>query len=704
MATYVCPMHPEEVSDKPGRCKKCGMDLRARRNPGEGGVKEGAEGLANHSGHHEMMARDFKKRFFVALALVVPVLVLSPTIQQWFHFSFAQFSGQNVVLFVLASIISLFAAWPFYKGAWQDELSQKNLGMMTLVSLAVLAGYGYSVAATFFIQAQDFYWEISTLVLVLLLGHWFEMRAVIGASGALHELAKLIPTTSNLVKENGDIETVETSSLAVGNRVLVRPGEKIPVDAVIEEGTSTVNESMITGESKPVDKKYGMAVIAGTINGEGALKLKVEKIGKDTALSHIIELVKKAQETKPKTQRLADKAATWLTLIAIVVGAATFCIWFFALGSGLVFALSLAITVVVITCPHALGLAIPTVTTIATALAAKNGMLIKNMEGLEIAKNADYIVFDKTGTLTKGEPGVTDAVFVSELTEQQVLSIAASLEQYSEHMIAKAIVKKAKEQKCELQEVQNFQAIPGKGSKGIVNAKEILIGNALLLRDFGIELGGFSKKAQEFLAQEKTVVYVVRDKKIQGLFALLDIVREESKKAIYGLHALGLKIAMLTGDNENVASLIAKELDIDRYFAEVLPGQKAEKIKELQAQGNTVMMVGDGINDAPALTQANVGVAIGAGTDVAIESAHIVLVKSNPLDIVKLIALSRATMAKMYQNLAWATGYNLLAIPVASGVLYPWGIVLRPEWGAIAMTLSSIIVVFNALLLRRVKL
>lgn len=664
----------------------------------------------DHTSHHAMMAEDFKKRFFIALVLSIPVLALSPTIQQWFNFSIPSFSGSNFVLFGLASVIALYTGWPFYTHA-KAELKQKQLGMMVLVSLAVLAGYLYSAATTFFIEGQDFYWEISTLVVILLLGHWLEMRAVVGTSGALNELVKLIPPKANRVKD-GETTEVETTELVRGDIILIRPGEKVPIDGKIIDGASSVNESLITGESKPVSKSKGAEVIGGSLNIDGSLTVEVTKIGKDTALSQIIELVRGAQESKPKTQKLADRAAHYLTLTAIIVGTLTFISWNFFLGETFVFALTLAITVIVITCPHALGLAIPTVSTITGTLAAKNGILIKDMTGLEKAKDVNWVMFDKTGTLTKGEFGVSDIVTFDKQDEKELLRIAASLEQHSEHVIGKAIVSGAKEKNIALEKTTSFKNVAGKGITGNFHIQDqtygVVIGTKTLLKEKNIEINEKQRTTvDELEGKGMTVVLVAVDGKLAGLIALSDIIKQESKQAIHALKRLGVKVAMLTGDNKATAHYVAKEIGIDKVFAEVLPEDKVKAVQELQeksGEGAVVMMVGDGINDAPALTQADVGVAIGAGTDVAIESAEIVLVKNNPLDIVKLINLSHHTMRKMKQNLAWATGYNLVAIPAAAGIFATWGIILRPEWGAIAMTLSSVIVVINALLLKRVKL
>ena len=651
--------------------------------------------------HHAMMEADFRRRFWVVLALTIPVLFLSPTIQEWFGFSFT-FTGARYVLFILATIITFYGTWPFYQGA-RKALRSGVLDMSVLVSIAVSAGYLFSVGATFVFTAVDFYWEISTLVMVLLLGHWLEMRAIRGTAGALRELIKLIPPTANRIV-NGQIEEVPTAELQVGDLVLIRPGEKVPIDGEVVEGQSSVNEAMITGESKPVSKKPGDFLIGGTLNGEGALRMRVTRTGEETALAQIINLVKEAQASKPPIQRLADRAAHWLTVIAVVMGAGAFIFWFFIAGQSMVFALTLAVTVLVIACPHALGLAIPVVTTISTSLGARNGMLIRNAQATETARRLNVIIFDKTGTLTRGEFGVTDVVLLSDWDEETLLRRVAAAEVNSEHVIAQGVVRSAEERGlAPLPQATDFRAIPGKGAEATVEGIQLAVGNRALLAERGLSSPNDPRlKALE--EQGKTVIYAAADGRLVGAIALADLIREESREAVRALREMGLEVAMLTGDSQAVADWVAEELDLDLVFAEVRPEQKADKVKSLQAQGKSVAMVGDGINDAPALVQADVGIAIGAGTDVALESADVVLVKNDPRDVVSLIRLSQATMRKMRQNLVWATGYNVIAIPAAAGIFQPWGILLRPEWGALIMSLSTIIVAFNALLLRRVKL
>jgi len=651
--------------------------------------------------HHAMMEAELKRRFLIAAIFTIPVLILSPSIQQWAGYSLPPFSGWNILLLLASSIVILYGGLVFYKGSI-TAFRMRTLDMNVLVSIALLSGYLYSVGATFFFVASDFYWEISTLATFILFGHWMEMKAERSAAGALKELVKLIPPTANLLK-NGEVVEVPTAELKVGEVVLVKPGEKVPIDGVVIEGETSVNEAMVTGESKPVEKRKGSQVIGGTLNAEGAIRVQVAKTGEETAVAQIIKLVEQAMTSKPQVQRLADRAAFYLTLIAIFVGGSTFFFWF-GIGAGSLFALSLAITVIVITCPHALGLAIPAVTAISTTLAAKKGILIKNAKALQIAKAIDVVVFDKTGTLTKGEFGVTDIVKLGDWSSREILENAAAIEVNSEHVIGKGIVKKAQEEDLQIKSSEKFTAVPGKGARALVGRKEVYVGNANLMRDLGIKLEEYEEVVSKLSSEGKTVVYVASSKVLQGLIAMADLIRDESREAVKALRELGLEVAMLTGDNKQTAAYVAKELGLNTYFAEVLPDQKANSIKTLQDQGKRVAMVGDGINDAPALVQSNVGIAIGAGTDVAVESADVVLIKNDPRDVAKLIRLSKKTMQKMNQNLVWATGYNVIAIPMAAGVLVPIGIVLTPEFAAVTMSLSSISVTVNALLLRRAKL
>jgi len=671
------------------------------------GAATKGHGAMKHEGggsHHEHMAQDFKRRFFVSLAVTVPILLMSPTVQGWFGFTLPRFPGYDLALFALASAVALYGGLPFYRGARRD-LERGVLGMMVLVSLAVTVGYVFSVAATFlFTGVGDFYWEISTLVVFLLFGHWMEMRMTSRATGALQELVKLIPPTANVQRDGGFTE-VPTSEVGVGDILLVRPGGKVPIDGVIIEGASALDESMITGESRPVSKEVGDEVIGGTINGMGSLKIRVEKTGEETALAQIIQLVRQVQESKPPTQRLADRAAHYLTITAITVGLAAFIYWNYLSGMGVVFALTTAVTVTVIACPHALGLAIPTVTAISSTLAANNGMLVRNADALEVGEKVDTIVFDKTGTLTQGVFKVTDTVATGSLTEDKLLTLSASLESLSEHPIGLALQRAAEERGLALREPTGFEAVAGHGVRGTIEGRQVTAGTMRLMDMEGKRYGeALQEKAEKLYDEGKTLSFVALDDEVVGVMGFADTLKETSVKAIRDLHGMGKQVIMITGDNERTAEAIAGEAGVDRYLAEVLPEDKANEIKKLQKEGRRVAMVGDGVNDAPALIQADVGIAIGAGTDVAIESADIVLIRNEPGDVASLIRLSKATMRKMKENLAWATGYNAVAIPVVAGLLYPWGITLRPEWGALIMTASSIIVVLNALTLRKVDL
>jgi len=682
------------------RLRECGYECGPRSASAEIAHAEHAAHAARKApkhDHHAMMELDMRRRFLVVLVVTAPILILSPTIQGWTGLSLPAVVGANLLLFALATVVAAYGGWPFYKGA-AKALRNRKADMDVLVSIAVLSGYLYSVGATFFFVAADFYWEISTLVLFLLFGHWMEMRSIRGATGALRELVKLIPPKANRVQTDGSVVEVDTAELHVGNVVLVRPGEKVPIDGVIRSGRSSLNEAMVTGESRPVAKEEGNEVLGGTINGEGALRVEVTKTGDETALAQIINLVREAQETKPRVQKLADRAATYLTVIAAAAGLATFLYWYRIADAGSLFAVTLAITVVVIACPHALGLAIPTVTVISTTMGAQRGLLIRKAEGLETARNLDVIVFDKTGTLTKGEFGVTDVVAVENPDGDELLRVVAAAEVNSEHVIAKAIVAHAREKGLSLPLVDRFEAIPGKGARANVDGRAVLVGNGALVRDSGLEVPA---EAEALASQGKTVVHVVVEGRFAGVIALADQIRDESREAVAALQASGFRVAMLTGDNKATAAYVAEQLGLNTYFAEVLPGEKADAVKRLQSEGSVVAMVGDGVNDAPALAQADVGVAIGAGTDVAMESADIVLVRNDPRDVVRLVRLSRLTHRKMRQNLFWATGYNVVALPLAGGVAVPLGLVLRPEWGALAMAASSIIVVTNALLLKR---
>jgi P-type Cu2+ transporter len=657
-------------------------------------------GHDKHEGHSPGM---FKAKFWVSFALTIPILLYSPTIMSWLNFTLPEFPGSSWLSPILGSVIFMYGGLVFLKGA-RAELADRLPGMMTLISMAITVAFGYSLAVSLkLIDGMDFWWELATLVTIMLLGHWLEMASVSNAQGALKELAKLLPDEAELITSNGT-KIVSVSELKVGNTLLVRPGSNVPLDGEVIKGESDVNESMLTGESKPVKKVIKSTVIGGTLNGSGSLTIRVTKTGDDTALAGIMKLVAQAQSSKSKTQILADKAAYYLTFVAIGAAIATLIGWTFFSNESASFILERVVTVLVIACPHALGLAVPLVTAISTTMAAKSGLLVRERMALEAARNIDVVLFDKTGTLTKGEQGVIDIIAIDGDTKQ-LLSLAAAVESESEHPIARAIVKSAKDKKAAVLSVANFSALSGRGAKADVNGSTINIGGPRLLEELNAKLGDDVKKAADQAGKEgKTVVYVVEGKVVKGAIMLADVIREESREAVESLQITGKRVAMLTGDSKGVAAWVAKELGITEYFAEVLPEHKAEVVRKLQADGSQVAMVGDGVNDAPALTQANVGIAIGAGTDVAIESAGIVLASSDPRGVAKIVRLSRATYGKMMQNLAWATGYNALAIPLAAGVTAVLGFVLSPAIGAVLMSLSTIIVAFNAQLLRRLKL
>jgi len=641
---------------------------------------------------HMMHTGMFKKRFFVCLALTVPVLILSEAIQTWFGYTLSV-PYQSYILLLLAVIIYAYGGWPFLKGLTQ-ELRRAQPGMMTLIGTAISVAFFFSAATVFVPVGKDFFWELATLIDVMLLGHWIEARSVLGASRALEELVKIMPTMAHLVK-NGDIKDVPVSELHAGDVVLVRPGEKIPSDGVVTEGESYVNEALLTGESKPVHKAKEDTVIGGAINGDGALRTKIEKTGEETYLAQVITLVRQAQQSRSRTQDLANRAAALLFYVAVSAGVITYVVWA-VLGSAQ-FALTRTVTVLVIACPHALGLAIPLVVALSTSITAKSGILIRDRKAFELMKDVDAVVFDKTGTLTTGQFGVSDVV--SSIPEDELLRLTASVEENSEHIIAKTIVDYAAKNGAKVPKTRDFTAIPGKGAQGKVEGKEVYVGSPSLLKGINIEVK--DEKIAALEEQGKTVVFTVVDGKLAGAFALADKIREESRMAIRTLKAGGVKVYMLTGDAEAVAKRVSKELDIDDYFAQVLPDQKAEKIKSLKEKGYRVAMVGDGINDAPALVTADVGIAIGAGTDVAIESADIILVKNDPGDVPKVADLSKKTYSKMVQNLWWAAGYNILAIPLAAGILANFGVIIDPAVGAILMSLSTIIVAVNSQTLRR---
>ncbi len=654
----------------------------------------------NHHDHHKMMVEDFKKRFWISLIVSVPILLLAPLIQKFIGLKNTfNFIGDLYLLFALSSFVFFYGGHPFLKGLF-EELKKKQPGMMTLIALAISVAYFYSAAVVFGVKGEVFFWELATLIDIMLLGHWIEMRSVMGASKALEELAKLMPYEAHLIKHNGDVIDVSVTELKNEDKLLIKPGEKIPADGRIIEGKTSVNEAMITGESKPVSKGEGDEVIGGSINGEGSLKIVVEKTGDETFLSQVVKMVQEAQESKSKTQNLANKAAFWLTIIAISAGAVTMFSWLMFTGQNFNFALTRTVTVMVITCPHALGLAIPLVVAVSTALSAKHGLLIRNRTAFENARNIQAIIFDKTGTLTKGEFGVTDTIlFDNNIDEKEALKLAATVESESEHPIAAGIVSSSNETNKEKYELKDFNSIPGKGAEGKVNGKDIKVVSPGYLKENNIKVED-EEKINKLSGEGKTVVYLLVNDKLTAAFALADIIRDESKEAIKQLKEMEIRPMMLTGDNKQVAKWVADELGLDDYFAEVLPDKKSEKIKEVQSRGMVVAMTGDGVNDAPALAQADVGIAIGAGTDVAVETADIILVRSNPKDVVSLIKFAKATYNKMIQNLIWATGYNTFAIPLAAGVLFSYGIVLSPAVGAVLMSLSTVIVAINAKLLK----
>ncbi len=665
-------------------------------NSGKNDDHEEHQGHEGHSNHHAMMVRDFRKRFWISLALSIPILLLSPIIQDFLRSSIGLvipgFTGDKYLLFAFSTVVFFYGGWPFLKGII-DELREKNPGMMTLIAVAITVAYGYSSLVVFGLEGKFFFWELATLIDIMLLGHWMEMRSVMGASMALQELVKLMPSDAHLLKDGGS-EDVPVDQLKMEDRVLVKPGEKIPVDGIVVEGQSSVNEAMLTGESNPVPKETGDEVIGGAVNGEGSLTVEVRKTGKESFLSQMLDLVSQAQQSKSRTQNLADRAALWLTIIALTAGTLTFFAWLRLMNTDLAFSLERAVTVMVITCPHALGLAIPLVVAVSSAIGAKNGLLIRNRGPFERVRNIDAIVFDKTGTLTKGEFGVSDVISLDDSMEKkEILKYAASIESDSEHPIAKGIL----DSSDSTYNVENFSAISGKGAQGNANGRDVKVVSPGFLKEENIDYP--EEKLGEIASQGKTVVFVVIDGNVAGAIALEDVVRPESKEVISRLKELGIKCMMLTGDQEQVAERVAEKIGLDEYFAGVLPDEKASRIKEVQERGLVVAMVGDGINDAPALAQADIGIAIGAGTDVAVETADIVLVKSNPLDVMASIELSRATYSKMKQNLFWATGYNALAIPLAAGILYQQGILLSPAAGAVLMSMSTIIVAINAKLL-----
>ncbi|WP_214892411.1 heavy metal translocating P-type ATPase [Exiguobacterium sp. H66] len=644
---------------------------------------------------HEGMIGDFKKRFFVSLMLTIPILLLSKMIQEWSGINI-NFPYDDVVLLSLSTIVYFYGGWPFLKGSL-DEMKQKNPGMMMLIALAISVAYFYSVSIILGLgEGHDFFWELATLIDIMLLGHWIEMKSIMGASNALQELVKLLPSIAHRIDDE-KIEDIAVSELQTGDVILIKPGEQIPVDGKIIKGATTVDESMLTGESLPIEKKMDDNVIAGSINQEGSLTVETKNTGEGTYLSKVIELVSEAQASKSKTQNLANRAAKILFYVAVFAGVLTFIIWL-ALGYPLSIAVERMVTVMVISCPHALGLAAPLVVSVSTALSAKKGLLIRNRTQFEEARKLDAIIFDKTGTLTQGNFGVTDLMPADKISSNELLRLAAGVERSSQHPLAKGVVKRAEELQLSLPSIEDFMSITGVGLEGKVEGTLIRVVSPRYIRQEKITV---DELAFEKLSEEgKTVIFVLKNKQLLGMIALADLVREEAKETVTALKNKGINSIMLTGDNKKVAHWVAKQLGIDEVHAEVLPDDKSRQVKNIQSEGRKVAMVGDGINDAPALAQADVGIAIGSGTDVAVETADIVLVRSNPKDVLAILELSRSTYNKMIQNLWWAAGYNIITIPLAAGVLAPYGVILSPAIGAVLMSLSTVIVAVNARMLK----
>jgi Cu2+-exporting ATPase len=674
--------------EKPGKCTMDGATLVKADDEKSSDHDHTMHKKHDHTEHHKHMVEDFKKRFLVSIIATVPILFLSPLIQNFLGISYS-FAGDKYVLWILSSFIFFYGGWPFLKGI-VEELKNKQPGMMTLIALAIFVAYVYSSAVVFGLEGKYFFWELATLIDVMLLGHWIEMKSVLGASKSLEKLAQLLPDTAHLL--NG--KELKISELKKEDIILIKAGEKIPADGIIVKGSSYINESMLTGESKPVQKKKNDEVIGGSINGEGILEVKVEGTGEESYLNKVINLVKDAQSSKSKTQRLADVAAKWLTIVAITTGVLTFVYWLIY-GPDTAFAIERMATVMVITCPHALGLAIPLVSAVSTSLSAKNGLLIRNRTAFENSRKISTIVFDKTGTLTEGKFGVnTISIFDKNYNEKKIIELALSLEKNSEHPIAKGIINKAKELDVESIKTTNFKVMKGEGITGDVNGKNIKLVSQKYITKNNIDV------LSSEIDDSGTLVYVIVDNQAIGAITLTDKIRPESYETIKDLQESGIKCWMLTGDNKVIAKTVATNLKLDGFFAEVLPHEKLEKIKEFQSKGEFVAMTGDGINDAPALAQADIGIAIGSGTDVAAETADIILVNSNPKDVTSLIMFGKATYRKMLQNLFWATGYNVVAIPLAAGVLIGYGIIISPAIGAALMSLSTVIVAINAKFLK----
>lgn len=698
-------MHPEIIRDKPGMCPECGMNLvpastkataRQAHNHNSPHSNHNKGEINKHAGHK---TSSFLTKFWIALILTIPIFFYSEMAMMVFKIHAPEFFASKYIFLVLGSIVFFYSGLIFLTSAYR-EMRARLPGMMTLIAIATSAAYLYSVYSILFGAGHDLLFELASLITIMLLGHWIEMRSVQGAQGALKELAKLLPDKAEVIR--GDkTEIIPLSELRVNDVALIKPGAKVPADGKIIDGRSELNESVITGESKPIEKSIGEAVIAGATNGDGSLKVVIEKIGEQTFLAGVMRLVADAQASKSRLQIISDRAAFYLTIIAIVGGALTFVAWLLA-GAGVAAAMERLVAVLVITCPHALGLAVPLVASISTTMAARNGLLVRERRALEAARTITTVLFDKTGTLTKGEFGVDTIIPNEKMDEKQILQLAASINSNSEHPLAQAMVKEAKMKNISLLATKNFTRIAGRGTEGEIEGVKVSVGNDSFLKENTIALTPEVRSTIDTLAKQgKTVIHVIQNRQLVGSIALADVIREESRAALQSLKALGVKTVMITGDAEDVAAWVARELGIDEYFARVMPGEKAEKVKLLQSKGQKVAMVGDGINDAPALTQADLGIAIGSGTNVAIESAGIILVKNDPRDIAKIINLSRLTYRKMIQNLFWATGYNVVAIPLAAGALAFKGIVLQPAVAAILMSVSTVIVAVNAVMLRR---
>jgi P-type Cu2+ transporter len=653
-----------------------------------------------HAGHSVAMFRD---RFWITLLLMLPTILWSPMIQHWFDYTAPAVPGAGYLPAVFGTAVYFYGGWPFLLGAAR-ELQQRLPGMMTLITLAISVAFVFSLAVTLGAPGTDLWWELATLVAIMLLGHWIEMRSITQARGALKALAKLLPDTAVKLRADGSTEDVALASVVEGDLLLVRPGAGIPADGTVREGASSVNESMITGESRPVDKTAGDAVIAGTLNGQGSLRVEVTRAGEQTALAGIMRLVEQAQHSRSRAQALADRAARWLTYAAIAIAVVTAIVWWL-LGAPWSYTVERVVTVLVIACPHALGLAVPLVIAISTTLGVQHGLLVRDRRGLEEARNLDIVVFDKTGTLTLAEHRVVDIATDGAIDAAEALRLAAAAERDSEHPVARALLLSAADRGIELPAASGFSANPGRGVQATVEGRAIEVGGPALLRALDLTVPQqFESAVQAAASAGRSAIFLVERGQVSALFAIADAVRPESQEAVRMLHAAGIEVAMLTGDAEAVARSVAAELGIDTVLAEVLPQDKAAVIEKLQAQGKRVAMVGDGVNDAPALVSANVGIAIGAGTDVAVEAGDIVLVRSDPRDVAAIVALSRATYRKMVQNLWWAAGYNIVAIPLAAGVLAPWDIVLVPAVAAVLMSASTVVVALNAQLLRRARL